>query len=570
MNIVFNTLRYKNLLSTGNVFTEISLDKSKTTLISGSNGAGKSTLIDAITFVLYGKAHRKINKPQLINTINQKDLLVEIEFTIGKNRYHIKRGLKPNIFEIWCNGEMLNKDAASKDYQAYLEQNILKLNFKSFSQIVILGSATYIPFMELPVGQRREIIEDLLDIQIFSTMNLLLKERVSENKSSITENEYKLELTKSNIKMAEENSESIRKLKLIELDKIKEKAKTHLQNIEENNSKISELEEKISALLKTIDHKTNTRKKRESYKELEYDLDSKMTAFIKELTFYHDHDNCPTCKQGIEHDFKLNIVGEKEQKKLEIESGLEKIKVKLKELDDELNKISDVEDKIQKLQLKAGEHRADIRSSKSALASYKDEIKSAEKEVDEIDSSRVEEYKKELKTIQKDQEKLFEEKETLGVAGSMLKDGGIKTRIIKQYIPVMNTLINKYLSDFELFVDFHLDESFNEVIKSRFRDAFSYSSFSEGEKMRINLSILFTWRAVSKLRNSISTNILILDEVLDSGSDSEGVNSLIEILNNNKNKENVFVISHRGDAFTERFESNIKFKKDRNFSVIDR
>lgn len=568
MNIVFSKIRYKNFLSTGNVFTELQLDKSKTTLISGTNGAGKSTMIDAITFVLYGKAHRKINKPQLLNSVNQKDLLVEIEFTVGRNSYLIRRGLKPAIFEIWRDGEMLNKDAAARDYQQYLEQNILKLNFKSFSQIVILGSATYVPFMELPTGQRREIIEDLLDIQIFTTMNNLLKDRISQNKTDVSDNKYQIDLIESKIESAKENSESIRKMKMIEVDKIKEKVKEHLDRIEKETSEIEKIEGEITETLQTISDKQTAKSKKEKLKGLFYDLESKKKSLEKDLLFYHDHDNCPTCKQGIDHEFKKTVISEKDTRVSEIETAFSQLNEKMKEVDDRLEIISGIEDVIQKLHLKAGDHRATVKSSKNALMSYKKELETAEKEVEEVDQSKIKQYVKDLKRVQKEQERLFDEREILSVAAAMLKDGGIKTRIVKQYIPVMNTLINKYLSEFELFVDFHLDENFNEVIKSRFRDAFSYSSFSEGEKMRINLSILFAWRTVSKLRNSVSTNLLILDETLDGASDHNAVESLINILNNMDTNENTFVISHRGDAFGEKFSSHIRFEKTKNFSAI--
>ena len=569
MNVHFKLIRFKNFLSSGNVFTEIPLDKERTTLISGKNGSGKSTMIDAITFALYGKPQRKINKPQLLNSINQKDCLVEIEFAVGGNDYMVRRGLKPTVFEIWKNGNVLDKNAKAPDHQIYLEQNILNLNYKSFGQIVVLGSATYVPFMELPTGSRREIIEDLLDIQIFTTMNLLLKERVNGNKSEIVDLNHSVDLAKTHIKSAEENSESIKKIKMLEVGKIKEKVKDHLVKIEENTKIISDLEEQIDELAKTIGDKASMRSKKEKLKEISYDLESKKSAFEKDLSFYHDNDNCPVCKQGIEHDFKETVVNEKTSKRDEIVAATTELKKKSDEIETRLSEISDVEDAIHKLHLKAGEHRGDVKSSKSALMQYKGELQEAQKDVETVDVSKVEQYKKELATIQTELEDLFDEKETLSVAGSMLKDGGIKTRIVKQYIPVMNTLINKYLSEFELFVDFHLDENFNEVIKSRFRDTFSYSSFSEGEKMRINLSILFAWRTVSKMRNSISTNLLILDETLDGASDSEAVESLVKILNQQDSKENTFVISHRGESFGEMFGDHIKFKKVRNFSVVD-
>lgn len=568
MIVTFKKIRYKNILSTGNVFNEIILDKSRTTLISGSNGSGKSTILDAIVFALYGKPFRRINKPQLLNSINQKELLVEIEFSVGGSEYLVKRGIRPAIFEIWKNGEMINQDAASRDYQEYLEQNILKLNYKSFNQIVILGSATYVPFMELSAGQRREIIEDLLDIQVFSTMNILLKERINENKAKITENNYQIDLVNSKIESAKEHSESIRRIRQIEVDKIREKIQENLNKVEDEKEKIEALENEISALIETIQDKAPTKKKLEKAKGLRLDLESTRRTFEKELSFYHDNDNCPICKQGIEHGFKDTMIAERTQKKAEIEDGLVKIDEKITELDSRINEISDVEDKIQKLNVKIGEHRAQVKMSISAMTSYKKELENAEKEVEEVDLSKLKEYNKTLKNLQTDQTDLFDKRETLGVVGAMLKDGGIKTRIIRQYIPVMNKLINKYLAAFDLFVDFQLDENFNEVIKSRFRDTFSYASFSEGEKLRITLSIMLSWRAVAKLRNSVSTNLLILDETLDGALDGTGIENLIDTLHSLNSNDNIFVISHRGDSFGEKFESHIKFEKVKNFSQL--
>ena len=566
MNITFNKIRYKNLLSSGNVFTEIDLNKNKTTLISGSNGSGKSSILDAIVFGLYGKPFRKINKPQLINSINQKELLVELEFSVGAQTFLIRRGLKPAVFEIWKNGVLLNQDAASKDYQEYLEQNILKLNFKSFSQIVILGSATYVPFMDLPAGSRREIIEDLLDIQIFTTMNIILKEKINDNKQKIADNKYELDLIKSKIESAQENSESIRKIKEIEVEKIKEKMLETISKIDENTKCVEDIETEINANLETIQDKQSVKKKHESLKKLKTELTLKLSTFENDLLFYHDNDNCPTCKQGIDQNFKQHIVDEKQKNKKEINDAFIKLDDKILTVEKRLDEISTVEDIIQSLHLKAGGIRAEIKILKNTLISCKNDLQNAQKDVDEVDMSKVEEYIKQLNDIQKEQENLYEDRETLGVAASMLKDGGIKTRIIRQYIPVMNKLINKYLALFDLFVDFRLDENFNEEIKSRFRDTFSYSSFSEGEKLRISLAVMLTWRAVAKLRNSVSTNLLIMDETLDGALDGTGIENLIDTLHNLNDNDNIFLISHRGDQFGEKFKAHIKFEKIKNFS----
>jgi DNA repair exonuclease SbcCD ATPase subunit len=566
--ILFKKLRFKNILSAGNVFTEIDLNRSKTTLISGKNGGGKSTVLDALAFALYGKPFRKITKPQLVNSINQKELVVEVEFSIGQNNYKIVRGIKPNIFEIWKNAEMLNQDASARDYQAYLEENILKINFKSFNQIVVLGSATYVPFMELTAAARREVIEDLLDIQVFSTMNSILKDKVSENKQTINDCASELNLIQSKIDMAMEHNDSITKMKQVEVEKIKNKVAEGIQKIEDENGHVTAIQEQIQQLIDTISDKASVKSKIEKFKGLLVELQGNKRKLESELSFYHNHDNCPTCKQGIEHDFKNDIVEESRGKVGEIDEAIIKIQEKIETTNNRLEEISKVEDQIQKHNLVMGEHLANIKIIKGSLKSFATELENAEKEVEEVDTSRILELETNRDTLHTKQQELHTEKETLSIASAILKDGGIKTRIVKQYVPVMNKLINKYLAAFELFVDFQLDENFNETIKSRFRDNFSYSSFSEGEKLRISLAILLTWRTISKMRNSVSTNLLIMDETLDGAIDSNGIEKLIDTLNTLNANDNIFVISHRGDQFGEKFESHIQFEKVKNFSRI--
>jgi len=568
MKIVFKKLRYKNILSTGNSFTEIQLDRRSTTLISGTNGSGKSTVLDAITFALYGKAFRKIKKDQLINSINGRELHVEVEFMIGQNYYMVKRGIKPSFFEIWLNGNLINQDAAARDYQAYLEQNILKLNYKSFGQIVVLGSATYVPFMELPTGTRREIIEDLLDIQVFSTMNTLLKEKLTENKEEITENSYQRDLTESKIESAEAHNASIRQIRQDEVDKIKEKMSEHISKIETEKTEIEARQESIEKLLSTISDKGEVKKKNEKAQSLIQQMQMNLNSTMKELAFYHDNDNCPTCKQGIEHEFKESVVSEKDAKIKELEDGLAQCSEKAQGYLNRLNEISGIEDEISLKNLEISERRAHIKMSKGALVSFKTELDKAEEEVEAVDQTALNKLKEAMAKLNNSQTSLFDTKEVLSVVSTILRDGGIKSRIIAQYIPVMNKLINKYLTAFDLFVDFQLDENFNEQIKSRFRDAFSYASFSEGEKLRITLSIMLAWRTVAKLRNSVSTNLLILDETLDGALDGVGIDSLIDTLHNLNADDNIFVISHRGDQFGEKFHSHIRFQKIKNFSEM--
>lgn len=565
MNIIFRKVRWKNLLSTGDIFTEIDLNRSKTTLISGTNGSGKSTLIEAIIFALYGKPFRKINKPQLINTINQKDMLVELEFTIGKINYLIRRGIKPNVFEIYRDGVINNK---TNDQQDELERNILKMNYKSFTQIVILGSATYIPFMELTAKDRREIIEDLLDILIFSTMNLLLKEKVSDNKARVDDNKYRIELITTKIESAKENTDSIRRIREEEVKKVKDKIRHHVGVIEGETASLEELDAKIVEVLSTISDKDSVTRRIEKIRDIKSSLEAKSHTIEKDLHFYHDHDNCPTCRQEIDTSFKRNIIDEKTNQNTEIKEAFTQIVDKLGELSDRMTQIAHVEAELQKLYLISGEHRTQIRLSKNTLNECKIELEKAQQEVKQVDTSRVDEYNQELEGVRNQQQELYEERETLAVVGTMLKDSGIKTKIIKQYVPIMNKLINKYLAAFDLFVDFQLDENFNEVIKSRFRDTFSYASFSEGEKLRINLAIMLTWRAVAKLRNSVSSNLLLLDETLDGALDGFGIETLIDTLHHMNANDNIFVISHRGDLLGDKFESHIRFEKVKNFSTM--
>ncbi len=566
--ITFTQVKYKNILSTGNAWTTIELNRNKSTLIVGENGAGKSTILDAISFALYGKAFRKINKPQLMNSINQRDLMVEVYFTSNGTEFVIKRGMKPNVFEIWKNNELLNQDASARDYQAYLEDNILKMNYKSFGQVVVLGSSTFVPFMQLPAQHRREVIEDLLDIQIFSTMNNLLKEKTVTNKNNMMQIKYDVDLVKTKIDSAKEHNESIRRLKESEVSRIKDKMRERIEFIEGEESRAEEIDDKIAALIGTISDKTDVMSKLSQFKTLKADLNSKLNTLQKDVKFYHAHDNCPTCRQGIEHDFKVSTIGEKSGKISEIENAIHIIDGKIEKVSERIDEISNVETVLHRYNLNRTDHTANIRIAKSTLAGLKKELDEAEKNVAEIDTSKIAGYREELRTLMDKAKTLSEDKETLAVVGSMLKDGGIKTRIIKQYVPIMNKLINKYLAAMEFFVDFQLDESFNEKILSRFRDEFSYASFSEGEKLRIDLALMFTWRSVSKLRNSVTTNLLIMDEVLDGSLDQAGTDEFLKIVNEITADSNVFIISHKGDSLHDKFDHVIKFEKKKNFSQM--
>lgn len=569
MNITFTKVRYKNLLSYGDVFTEVDLDRKGTTLISGTNGTGKSTMVEALSFALYGKPHRKVTKPELVNSVNNKGLLVEVEFTAGESNYLVRRGMKPNIFEIWKNGEMLDQNAATRDYQSYFENNILRINHKSFCQIVVLGKANYTPFMDLTPANRREVIEDLLDIGVFSTMNSLLKDKIAENKNLVAENKMMVDSVKSKLESAIEHNDSLTELKKLEAGKIKDKIKEQLELIEAEKSNIEHIEEDIAQHIALISDKAQQKGKYDKSKTVRNDLANTARSLERDLSFYSEHDNCPTCKQGIEENFKNLTIQEKKAKLDDVQSGITKIEKMISDLERRLDEISKVEDQIQKCNLRIGESRAKINLSMGILKGYKKDLENAEQSIDEVDETKVNELKSQLAVLQKEQQDLYDHRETLGVVSVMLKDGGIKTQIIKQYMPIINQLINKYLAKFNLFVDFHLDENFNEVIKSRHRDKFTFSLFSEGEKMRITLAIMLAWRAVAKLRNSVSTNIVFFDETLDGSLDEMGIADLIEHIHNLNVNDSVFVISHRGDAISDRFTHHIRTRKERNFSVLE-
>lgn len=563
--ITFTKLRWKNFLSTGNVFTEIDLSSNKTTLVVGENGAGKSTLLDALSFALFNKPFRKVNKPQLMNTINKKDLVVELEFSIGKHQYKIVRGMKPNVFELYKNDLLLNQDAESKDYQKILEDQILKVNHKSFNQVVVLGSASFVPFMQLPAGQRREVIEDLLDLQIFTTMNTLLKDKLANSTTRLYELDSQTKVLEEKIKVMKEHRSRLEanteKMLAEKNDKIAE-AEKKIAHIAESRT---ELQRELESLKGTISDKDKLRDKFEKFKILEAQISSKRKNLEKSRDFFHDTETCPTCTQGIEHDFKVKMIGEKTKQIEEIEAGIEKLVAEKAKLSSRIEEISAASDKILDLTMKLNA----TSTQRDQLTSYIDELKSDMKSVVEsVEEDKIPEIESELDGVIDTYNAEVEDRSVLQAASVVLKDGGIKAKIIKQYVPVINKLINKYLSAMDFFVQFELNEQFEETIKSRFRDEFSYASFSEGEKMRINLAILFTWRAVAKLRNSINTNLLIMDEVFDSSLDSTGTEEFMKILINLTQDTNTFIISHKTDQLWDKFERVVRFEKHKNFSRI--
>lgn len=568
--IFFKKIRWKNFLSTGNAFTEIDFSKNNTTLIVGENGAGKSTMLDALSFALYNKPFRKVNKPQLLNSINKKDLVVEIEFDIGSHMYKVIRGLKPNIFEVYQNNNLISQDADNRDYQEVLEKQILKLNHKSFCQVVVLGSASFIPFMQLTAAARREVIEDLLDIQIFSTMNSLLKEKISNNSSKLMDTEYKYDLTSEKIKMQNEHIVAMQKNSEEQIEKYKIDLKHNTKLIEEEKNAIDKADDEITSLKATIEDQEQVNKKQKTLQRLEVQLADKIAKLQDEINFFSSHDNCPTCKQEIEHEFKCQTVDVKRNQIEETQDGIEQLKEEIQTIHDRIQSIANISSQISTLNIEKITKANTINGYVQQCKKIAKDIKELQDRSDDfvMNDERMKELEIALNAFAQDKVEFLKDKEALSIASIILKDNGIKARIIKQYIPVINKLINKYLASMDFFVNFELNENFEETIKSRFRDEFSYASFSEGEKMRINLAILFTWRAVAKLRNSASTNLLILDEVLDGSLDSNGTDEFIKIINNLTQDTNTFIISHKVDQMVDKFSNVIKFEKHKNFSRV--
>jgi len=568
--IVFKQLKWRNFLSTGDAWTTIDLKRNKSTLIVGENGAGKSTILDALSFALYGRAFRKINKPQLINAINGKNSVVEVAFQIGKHDYLIKRGIKPAMFEIWQNGKMINQDAAARDYQEMLEKQILKLNHKSFSQIVVLGSSTFVPFMQLSSMNRREVIEDLLDLQIFSVMNSLLKERLTENRSNLMEVDYQINLQEEKISMQEKHIDSIAANSADRVNENRDKIQEAEDKIAEHEATIADLNQQIQTLNNTIQDEEKVSAKKIKLQKLEFAIERKIADLKKEIKFYEDNDNCPTCKQSIDEDFKCNHLDGRKQAFKETSDGYEQLRKEFNDTVSRMGEILETQNQINILETNVNSEVSEVNALNRIINSIQSDINKIEndKSSTEKEQKQLEKYKKSLETAALAKNDLASKKAVLEVASMLLKDSGIKTRIIRQYIPVMNKLINKYLAAMDFFVQFELDESFNETIRSRYRDEFSYASFSEGEKMRIDLALLFTWRAIAKIRNSASTNLLIMDEVFDSSLDNSGTEEFLKILNDLTADTNIFIISHKGDQLFDKFHSVIRFEKVKNFSRI--
>ncbi|ADO99911.1 recombination endonuclease subunit [Prochlorococcus phage P-HM2] len=570
--IIFKSVRWKNFLSTGNVFSEIQLDTSPATLIVGANGAGKSTFLDAMCYALFDKPFRKITKGQLVNAVNEKDLLVELEFAIGSREYMVRRGRKPNLFEIYLNGEKTKEEASTLEQQKYLEQSILGLNYKSFTQVVVLGSSCFVPFMQLTPPNRREVIEDLLDIRIFSTMNGILKERCKGIRENIREVEYQFELAKNKVETQQALIEHLKE----QSNANTTRRKAEIKNIEKEIQDITILVDKDLDLSKSYEESLV------EYQTVDTDLSQlriyesrfkdKQKSFKKEYKFFESNEHCPTCQQTITEELRTNKKSGITDQLKEVEEATEKLRGELDSILVKIEEKNDIAKELSRCQQAISESQREIQYRKR-------QIKAIEKKIDEAtgSGSSLKKEKDKLKQLAKDglkvEESLLDEKrvrDNYNTVTNMLKDTGIKSTIIRKYLPIMNQLINRYLKELDFYVSFELDENFMETIKSRFRDEFSYASFSEGEKMRIDLALLFTWRTIAKMKNSANTNLLILDEIFDSSLDTSGTDDFLKILHTVSDKTNVFVISHKTESLQDKFASTLKVEKKQNFSVISK
>ena len=569
--IHFKSCKWSNFLSTGTDPIEIQLDRTPTTLIVGQNGAGKSTLLDALSFALFGKPHRDIKKGQLINSINGKNSMVEVEFDIGQQEFKIVRGIKPNKFEIWQNGNMINQASNVRDYQKFLEQNILKLDHKSFHQVVVLGSSSFIPFMQLPAWTRRHVIEDLLDINIFTKMNILLKERNVKIREQLVDLDHNLELVKTKIEAQEKYIKDLQELNDDQIEKKRDSIETHKAQIKELFDQSKSLGEGLIAALKSSEkEQMNQTKKMSTLEGYDFNFNKQIKDLVSESRFYEDNDNCPTCDQDISADLKevkqsdiKHKASELQQAKSDLQKSIEQLRAEQRENANLLNQLRQKQEKINRNNDTIGVHQGEITKIQKEI----DGLMGSTGDVSKAKRERTSQVKKKDKLTEKKLE-YIEERTYNEVIGEMLKDTGIKTKVIKQYLPVMNRLINHYLQILDFFVSFHLDENFNETIRSRHRDSFNYASFSEGEKQRIDLALLFTWRHIAKMKNSASTNLLVLDETFDSSLDIDGVDNLTKILGTMDEDSNVFIISHKGDVLQDKFRSKIEFFKKNNFTKI--
>ena len=567
--IYFKKLRWRNFLSTGNQFIEVDLAKSPSTLIIGTNGAGKSTLLDALCFSLFNRAFRDIKKEQLVNTINQNDCEIECEFETANKKYKVVRGIKPNKFEIYCNDVLLNQDASNVDYQNMLEQNILKCNYRAFCQVVILGSTSYEPFMHLRARYRREVVEEILDIRVFSHMDLLLRQKQGELNKSVVDVKHRYDLMTEKYELQKKHFEEVQSRDYRDIDDRRDQLKENEKSNYEYNQKLQLLNEKIISTKAEIWGSEKVFKKESELNKLESKIEHKLDREKKDVEFFENNDNCPTCTQPIDERFKQTQIYEGKKQISKLEEGLQQLTAEMGRTQEQIKQYKAVEKRLNDLDISV----AKINTSISEINRHSNRLDTeiAKLENDDTNTNviqkELEQIKEDLKLVNVEKQKAVEEKKYIDIAREILNDTGVKANIIKKYLPIMNNLINKYLQSMDFFVNFHLDQEFNETIKSRFRDTFNYNSFSEGEKLRIDLSILFTWREIAKIKNSTNTNLLILDEVLDSSLDSSGTEEFMKIINSLSN-ENVFVISHKGDILVDKFTQVIRYEKYKNFTRV--
>ena len=569
--IVFKTLRWKNFMSTGNDFTEVDLTSHKSTLIVGHNGSGKSTMLDAMSFALFGKPHRNINKPQLVNSINNKACVVEIDFSVGSAQYKVVRGLKPNVFEIWKNGDMINQDSHAKEYQKLLEQNIIKLNHKSFHQIVVLGSSSFIPFMQLSAQHRRDVIEDLLDINVFSKMNTIIKEKTSILKEKLKDIAYQLDIKRNQI---DSQKKYIRDITQINDDEINSKnsqiseCEAEIKSLQEANNTLGAFVEAESSKNHQALDKANSKKT--ALLQYKTQFTTQIKTVVVDAKFYDENTDCPTCTQAIDDALRQSKLKAAKSKAAELDSALKKIQDETAGIDENISKLTETYETIRAAQTEINVNNQAINRLQGTVMSLNSDIGKLDSRTGDLGGANDEltEMKDAMNDLMEQRLTFNEEASYNSVMGEMLKDTGIKTKVIKQYVPIINNLVNQYLQVLDFFVHFNLDEAFQETIRSRHRDAFSYASFSEGEKQRIDLALLFTWRQIAKMKNSVATNLLVLDETFDSSLDHDGVDNLMKILYTLGDDTNVFVISHKGEILEGKFKNKLEFFKDKNFSKM--
>jgi len=568
--ILFKSISYKNFLASGNTPIKINLDSHGTTLIVGQNGAGKSTIIEAVVFALYNKSFRRINKNQLVNSINEKDCLVEVIFSVGSVEWKIRRGIKPSLFEIYRNDTLLDQASSAVDQQKWFEQSVLKLNYKSFTQIVILGSASFVPFMQLPAGSRREIIEDLLDIRIFSTMNVLLKERIKSTNDTIKDNERSISFIKEKTEMQSDHIKSLEK-------SAKKTVKQKEIKIIELTSEVTDIDSDIETNLDLVETKTGSLSKFDGVdkelKKLEKKLNTNnniINRTKKDQDFFIDNDQCPKCTQELSKELKESQLQDGDRIIKETQSIVDDYKKKIHDTNNLIDEQVEINREISDLNWEVKTKFNSIKSKKKLISEIEQEIVDIKENTNDIDAEKekLTSLANEGMTIHKELTSMKEERRSFDVVSGLLKDTGIKSMIIRKYLPVMNQLINKYLQSLDFYVNFTLDEEFNESIKSRFRDDFTYPSFSEGEKMRIDLALMFTWRSIAKLKNSASTNLLILDEVFDSSLDVAGTEDFLRIIRDGNEDTNIFIISHKGELLHDKFDRVLSYEKVKNFSKV--